>query len=80
MARPLPNQPIPAPQVVMDATGVYWRRYHDHLSIAPTSTTNDPTIGPLAVFALVGWEGVDGRIYPSHDAALAAPAPSKEGC
>lgn len=48
--------PEPAPEVVMDANGAYWRRYPDHLSMPPVSDDNDPLAQPVAVYRFVGWE------------------------
>lgn len=62
--------PKPAPEVVMDATGTYWRRFDDGtLSIPPSSDTNDPAIGPLAVYRLVGFEQADGTLELTAEAA-----------
>lgn len=46
----------------MAANGVYWRRYPEHLSMVPTSDDNDPVIGPLAVYKLVGYEDHEGTL------------------
>lgn len=52
--------PEPAPEIIMDANGAYWRRYPDDtLSMVPVSTDNDPLAAPVAVYRLVGWEGCD---------------------
>lgn len=62
---PLPGQPAPAPEVIMEPTGVYWRRYPNGvLSMTPTMDSNDPTLTPLAVYRLVGWEDSDGVLHP----------------
>lgn len=42
--------PEPAPEVIMDANGAYWRRYPDSLSMCPTSTDNDPLAEPVVVY------------------------------
>lgn len=53
--------PEPAPQILMDATGTYWRRFADgSMSMVPVSDHNDPIIGPLAVYNLVAIEHHDG--------------------
>jgi hypothetical protein len=57
--------PEPAPEIVMEATGIYWRRYPGSLSMVPTSDSNDPILSPLAVYRLVGWEDHDGTLRSS---------------
>lgn len=63
--------PEPAPEIVMDASGVYWRSYPDGLSpevgltepmlsMVPVSENNDPTPFPRAVYRLVAWESEEG--------------------
>lgn len=47
----------------MAANGVYWRRYPGHLSMVPVSDDNDPVIGPLAVYRLVGYEDHKGVLH-----------------
>lgn len=68
--------PTPVPEVVMDLTGIYWRRYPDGrgdwlYGMLPVSDNADPVIGPLAVFRRVGTEGHDGVLateFPAWDA------------
>jgi hypothetical protein len=64
----------PAPEIIMAANGVYWRRYQGKheirgsggpmLSIVPVSTDNDVVMTPYAIYALVGWEDHDGTFHP----------------
>lgn len=63
--------PEPAPEIIMAANGVYWRRYPTHLSMVPVSDDNDPTMTPFAVYRLVGWEDHDGTFHASDDARTA---------
>lgn len=57
--------PEPASEVLMDLTGHYWRRNSDGmLSIPPTTASNDPVIGPYAVYRLAGREDHDGKLHP----------------
>jgi hypothetical protein len=59
-----PTLPDPAPEIIMAANGVYWRRYSpDALSMVPVSDDNDPVIGPLAVYKLVGYEDHHGELH-----------------
>lgn len=44
----------PAPEIVMDPRGIYWRRYPDMLSMVPVSADNDPLREPLVVYRPVG--------------------------
>jgi hypothetical protein len=64
----------PAPEIIMAANGVYWRRFshglhpesgltEPMLSMVPVSDDNDPVIGPLAVYRVVGWEDHDGSFH-----------------
>ena len=53
--------PEPAPEIIMAANGVYWRRYPDALSMVPVSDDNDPVLTPTAVYQLVGWEDEAGE-------------------
>lgn len=55
--------PEPAPEIVMAANGIYWRRYPDHLSMVPTGDDNDPVLTPLAVYRLVGYEDHEGTFH-----------------
>lgn len=55
--------PEPAPEIIMAANGVYWRRYPDSLSMVPVSTDNDPLLSPVAVYQLVGWEDHEGEFH-----------------
>lgn len=55
--------PVPVPEIIMDGTGVYWRRRPDGLSMVPVSDTNDPTLTPHAVYRLVGWEDHHGTFH-----------------
>lgn len=59
--------PEPAPEIVMAANGVYWRRYPGHLSMVPVSDDNDPVLTPTAVYRLVGWEDHDGSFHERED-------------
>lgn len=40
----------PAPEIIMDAEGNYWRRYSDHLSMVPTSDHNREVPEPFVVY------------------------------
>ena len=47
--------PQPAPEVIMDANGNYWRRYEDGtLSMCPVSTDNLPLAEPVVVYSKEG--------------------------
>jgi hypothetical protein len=55
-------------EVVMDATGIYWRRYPDGngdwlYGMLPVSDNPDPIVGPLAVYRLVGHEQADRSLH-----------------
>lgn len=54
--------PAPAPEVVMDANGAYWRRYPDALSMCPVSDDNEPLAEPAVVYRL------EGETWPSTHA------------
>jgi hypothetical protein len=58
--------PEPAPEIVMAASGVYWRRYPDSVSMVPVSDDNDPVLTPVAVYRLVGWEDHDGSFHSTN--------------
>lgn len=47
------SQPEPAPEVIMDANGAYWRRYPDALSMCPVSTDNESLAEPVVVYRQV---------------------------
>ncbi len=36
----------PAPEIIMDPRGFYWRRYPEHLSMCPVTDDNDTVDGP----------------------------------
>lgn len=55
--------PEPAPEIVMAANGVYWRRYADTVSMVPVSDDNDPLLTPVAVYRLAGWEDHEGTFH-----------------
>jgi hypothetical protein len=65
--------PEPAPEIIMAANGVYWRRYAGEneipgaggpmVSMVPVSTDNDVVMTPYAVYALVGWEDHSGAFH-----------------
>ncbi len=57
----------PASEIIMALNGIYWRRYPDWLSMVPVSDDNDPTVGPFAVYRVVGWEDHDGTFHPLPD-------------
>lgn len=40
----------PAPEIIMDANGNYWRRYDTHLSMVPTTDDNEITPEPYVVY------------------------------
>lgn len=50
----------PAPEIVMDARGIYWRRKYygsaPFLSMVPVSDDNDPIAYPLIVYRIVDQE------------------------
>lgn len=62
--------PEPAPEIIMAANGIYWRRYEDSLSMVPTSTDNDPVLTPYAVYRIVGHEDHEGNFTPVDPASV----------
>lgn len=47
----------PAPEIIMDARGIYWRRYTDlHLSMVPVSDDNLPVPYPYVVYHIARHE------------------------
>lgn len=46
----------PAPEIIMDARGIYWRRYPTYLSMVPVSDDNEPVPHPYIVYRRVGQE------------------------
>lgn len=74
VAEPWPMAPLtqPAPEIIMEASGFYWRRYGDNVSMPPTTDSNDPTLTPFAVYRYVGWEDHDGTFHTAHTEAIRA--------
>lgn len=60
-ADPFEGLPQPAPEVIMAANGVYWRRYSDALSMVPVSDDNDPVLTPVVIYKPLGYEDHEGR-------------------
>lgn len=56
-----PDLPEPAPEIIMAATGVYWRRYPEALSMVPVSDDDDPVLTPFTIYRPLAWEDHDGQ-------------------